>query len=197
MQQDAALTHAYVIKQGIVKTYNLTSRGEEKPISYSVKNEIFPMGWVFGKLQRAQYYHQAFSDCELYCVPPKEYLRYIKDNSEVMFKALSDSVGNLLNYQMRINALGQSNARSKALHTMHYLSLCFGRDVRPYVVEIPLPLTQQDLANFMGLTRETTSAALHTLSEQKIISYKRKKYVVRTDKLNELLDDEYGHRLVR
>jgi CRP/FNR family transcriptional regulator len=197
LQQDTPPVTTYVIKRGIVKTYNLTAHGEEKPINFSVKNELFPLGWVFGKLQRAQYYHEAFSDCELYLVPPEDYLAFIKSDPEAMFRLLDSTIGDLLNHQMRINALEQSSACQKVLHTLHYLSLSFGNDLRPDVVEIPLPLTQQDLANFMGLTRETTSTELKKLAAQKIIAYKRRKYVVRTDKLNEMLDDEYGHRLVR
>lgn len=197
LHQDAAPTTAYAIKKGVVKTYNLTSHGEEKPISFSTKNEVFPLGWIFGKLRRSQYYYEAFSDCVLYCVPPEDYLAFIKTNPVVMLRELERSVDDLLNYQMRVNALGQSSAAKKLLHAIHFLALCFGHDLRPDVVEIPLPLTQQDLANFIGLTRETTNAELKKLTAAKVIVNRNQTYVVRTDKLNELLDDEYGHQLVR
>ena len=98
---------------------------------------------------------------------------------------------------MRINALGQSKASEKVLHTIHYLSLCFGRDLRTDIVEIPLPLTQQDLANFTGLTRETVGSEIKKLVRRKIVFARRRKYIVLTDKLNKLLDDEYELQLVR
>ena len=197
MHQDVPPTTVYAIKQGIVKSYNLTSHGEEKPISFSTEGQIFPLGWVFGKLHRAQYYYEAFSDCVLYRVPPDDYLNFLKQNPDVMFLTLDRVVANLLNHQMRINALGQSKASKKVLHTLHFLALSFGHDLRPDVVEIPLPFTQQDLANVMGLTRETTSTELKKLVTQGVIFYKSHSYVVRSDKLNDLLDDEYGHRLIR
>jgi CRP/FNR family transcriptional regulator len=191
------LTSAYVIKQGVVKSYNLTSHGEEKPISFSTKGQIFPLGWVFGKLHRAQYYYEAFSDCVLYRVSPEAYISFLKTNPDAMFETLERAVDSLLNHQMRINALEQSKASSKVLHTIHFLALSFGHDLTRDVVEIPLPLTQQDLANVMGLTRETTSTELKKLIDMGVIFYKNRNYVVRTDKLNDLLDDEYDHRLVR
>jgi DNA-binding transcriptional regulator LsrR (DeoR family) len=67
----------------------------------------------------------------------------------------------------------------------------YGHDVRQNVVKVSLPLTQQDLANFMGLTRETTGIELKRLEKSGVISYNRQNYIVRTDKLNELLDEDY------
>lgn len=63
--------------------------------------------------------------------------------------------------------------------------------MKKHTVKILLPLTQQDLANFMGLTRETTSIELKKLQDQKILSYRQQKYTVHTNRLNELLDEEY------
>lgn len=197
LQQDCEPTCALVVKQGIVKTYNLTSQGEEKPIGFGVKNELFPLGWIFNKIKKAQYYYEALSDCEVYLVPKTDLLEYIHQNPEAMRQILNRMVIDTLSRQMRINALGQSKASDKVLHTIHYLALCFGRDLKTDIVEIPLPLTQQDVANFTGLTRETVSVELKKLASQKIIFQRNRNYVVLTDRLNDLLDDEYEHHLIR
>ena len=197
LNQDEVPTTAYVIKTGVVKTYNLTTDGEEKPISFDVKGEAFPLGWIFSKLDRTQYFYGAFTDCELYCVPLDEYLGFIKSNTDTLFAALDNLINRYLNYQMRVNALEQSKASSKVLYTVHFLSLRFGVDLKKDVVRIPLPLTQQDLANFMGLTRETTSMELKKLQKQRVISYRNQKYTIRTDKLNQRLDEEYDQAGLR
>jgi CRP/FNR family transcriptional regulator len=197
LQQDAVPSSAFVIKQGIVKTYNITSKGEEKPIGFSIKNELLPLGWIFGKIFKAQYYYEALCDCHIYCVQPDSLLAFLRRAPQAMYQVLDRCVWDTLNHEMRINALEQSKASDKILHTIHYLALCFGRDLQPDVVEIPLPLTQQDVANFTGLTRETISVELKKLAKEKVIFYRNRSYVVLTDRLNELLDDEYEHRLVR
>jgi CRP/FNR family transcriptional regulator, anaerobic regulatory protein len=184
-------TCAYVVKKGIVKTYNLTSEGDEKPIMYDMQNEVMPIGWVFHKLKHAIYFYEAFTDVELYCVPRDEYVDYLKKNPKTMFDAYTHLVGTYVNHQMRINALEQSKAASKVLNTIHFLCLRFGLDVKNDVVKIELPLTQQELANFMGLTRETTGIELKKLQRKGILTYRRQNYIVRTDKLNELLDEDY------
>lgn len=188
--------YGYFVKKGVVKTYNLTSQGEEKPISFDVENEIFPIGWVFSKLRVAQYFYEAFTDCEIYSFPKLEFVDFLNKNPAVMFNTFDHFVDHYLSYQMRVNALEQSKASSKVVHTIHLLAIRFGHDVKSNLVEISLPLTQQDLANFMGLTRETTSVELKKLQKQGIIDYRNQKYTVRTDKLDELLDEDYDQGLI-
>ncbi len=188
---------ALVVKKGVIKTYNITSKGEEKPIGFATTNEIFPLGWVFNKIRSAQYYYEALNDCEVYSVPKDELMAYINANPKAMVQILQRCVWDMMRSQMRINALGQSKASDKILYTIHYLALCFGRDLQTDIVEISLPLTQQDVANFTGLTRETVSVELKKLASLKVILQRNRKYVVLTDRLNELLDDEYDHRLIR
>lgn len=197
LQQDMEPGCAFGIKKGIIKTYNLTAKGEERPIGFGTKKELFPLAWVFEKIHKAQYFYEALGDCELYTVPKDRLVEFIKDNPKAMFQLLDRCVWEAMTNEMRINALGQSKAADKVLHIIHYLALCFGRDLQRDIVEIPLPLTQQDMANFTGLTRETISMELKKLAAQKIIFSRNRNLVVLTDRLDELLDDDYEHQLVR
>jgi CRP/FNR family transcriptional regulator, anaerobic regulatory protein len=181
----------YVIKKGVIKTYNLTSQGEEKPITFDTEGDALPIGWIFGKVKFAIYFYEAFTDCELYCIPRQDYMDYIKQNPEVMFEEFDRFMSRYLNNHLRVNALEQSKAAEKVVNTIHYLCLRFGKDLKPDLVQIQLPLTQQDLANFMGLTRETTGIELKKLQRRGILTYKKQNYQVHTNRLNELLDEEY------
>ena len=188
---------AYIVKKGIIKAYNLTAQGEEKPITFDLKHDTFPIGWVFNKIRWCQYYYEAFTDTEVYSVPRVDIQNFLQTNPKAMYAFLSNFVGRYLNYQMRINALEQSKAAAKVVNTLHFLCLIFGSDVKTDMVKIELPLTQQELANFMGLTRETTGIELKKLQRKGIITYKRQNYIVKTDQLNELLDEDYEQGLIR
>ncbi|MDQ5972035.1 MAG: hypothetical protein QG553_194 [Patescibacteria group bacterium] len=184
---------AYVIKRGIVKGYALTADGVEKPISFDTVGELFPIGWVFSKIKWSQYYYGAFSDCELYCVPRQDYIDFVQSNPQLNFQIYRDFIDSYLYFQMRVNALEQSKAIDKIIHTLHYLALRFGREIKADTVQITIPLTQQELANIMGLTRETTGLELNRLIKQGIIKQdRRKQFIVFTDRLNEALDIDYG-----
>lgn len=197
LQQDAVPCSAFAVKTGTIKAYNITSKGEEKPIGFSSKNELFPIGWIFNKIRKAQYYYEALSDSELYTIHKDDFASYIKDNSNAMSQVLDGCLWDVLSNEMRINALSQSKAFDKVLYTIQYLALCFGRNVRTDLVEISVPFTQQDVANFTGLTRETISVELKKLSALKVIFYRNRNFIVLTDKLDALLDDEYEHQLIR
>jgi CRP/FNR family transcriptional regulator len=195
--QDVEPTCAYVIKKGIIKTYNITSKGEEKPIGFNVAGDIIPLGWVFNKILKSVYFYEALTNCQLYVVPKNDLLTFVQSDLDVMSRVLDRVVWRGLIHTTHINALEQSKASDKVLYTVHFLALYFGTDVKTDVVEILIPITQQDIANFTGLTRETTSAELKKLADQKVLLVRRRNYVVFTDRLNALLDDEYERRLIR
>jgi len=195
--QDIEPKCAYVVKKGAIKTYNITSKGEEKPIGFNVAGDIIPLGWVFGKISKSLYFYEALNNCQLYKVPKAELTAFIQSDIAIMSQVLDRVVWRGLVHTTHINALEQSKASDKLLHTIHFLALYFGHDLKTDVVEIRIPITQQDVANFTGLSRETISAELKALVNQKVILVRRRNYIVRTDKLNELLDDEYERRLIR
>lgn len=197
LHQDEEPPAAYAVESGVVKAYNLTTKGEEKPIQFHVKDDIFPLGWVFGKIYQSQYYYEAANDCSLYCVPRSEMAAYLKHCPEATLEMLEHSLETQLHDHLRINALEQSRAFDKIVAIIHYFALRFGQDLEKDVVEIPLPLRQQDVANFTGLTRETVSAEFKRLARRSVISYHNRSYIVLTNRLNELIDDTYEYRFVR
>lgn len=191
LHQGEVPTSAYFIKSGLIKTYNISASGDEKPISFNVPNEVIPKPWVFSKAPSTLYFYEAFSDTEVYSVPRDDYLAFLHANKQALYATLDQIMGNYVGKNLRLNALEYSKAREKLVNMLHYLCLSYGHEVRPNVVEISLPLTQADLASMMGLTRETTGIELKRLQKEGIISYQRQRYTVKTNELNKLLDDDY------
>jgi CRP/FNR family transcriptional regulator len=191
LSQDELPKTGYVIKTGIIKTYNITAEGDEKPISFDRDGEVFPTSWVFGKTRRSLFFYEAFTDCQIYHVPADEYRAFLKSNPALLYRIFDRLVGFYTALQFRVNALEQSRASSKVLSTIRFLCLRFGEDLAPNIVRIELVLSQQELANFMGLTRETTSIELKKLRAKKVLRRSKQHYIVQTKKLNDLLDEEY------
>lgn len=197
LHQDAEPSCVYFIKSGIIKSYNLTSKGEEKPIELSTHLDVFPIGWFMNIITHAQYYYEAITDSEVFCIPKNELTTYLRNNSESMFQMLTRQVERSTHTQLRLNALEHSKAYDKVVSTLHYFALRFGRDVARDTVKIPLPLTQQDVANFTGLTRETVSAEFKKLTDQQILGHQQQAYVIYTGALDEMLDDSFERHFVR
>ncbi|HET9174364.1 MAG TPA: Crp/Fnr family transcriptional regulator [Candidatus Saccharimonadales bacterium] len=191
--QGEAPRTAFIVKRGVVKTYNLSASGDEKPVAFYTSLESFPLSWVFGKLPSAIYYHEAFTEeVEVYLVPPHEFVEFIRSHPEAMYDELLKFVTDHVGKSMRLNALQHSRAGDKLVYTLHYLALSHGKKVGPRVIEIGLQLTHQDFANLTGLTRETAATELNKLKRLGIISYgKHTPYRIKLDKLNAMLNDQY------
>jgi CRP/FNR family transcriptional regulator len=191
--QGEAPRTAYAMKSGVVKAYNLSVNGDEKPVGFFTAGDTFPGPWIYGMTPSAVYYHEAFSDeVQLYLVPRAEYVDFVTSHPEVMLVELQRYVVDHLAKSMRLNALQHSRAGDKLIYTLHYLALSHGVRKSPTLVEITLSLTHQDFANLTGLTRETAATELNKLKHLGVISYgKHTPYQIRLDKLGTLLNDQY------
>lgn len=191
--QGEAPRAAFIVKSGIVKAYNLSVGGDEKPVAFYSPGSIFPGGWVYGKMPNSLYYYESFTaSTSLYAVKREDYVNFIKSRPELLYHELERYLTEQIGQSMRLNALQHSRASDKLLYTLHYLALSHGRKVAPQVIEIELDLTHQDFANLTGLTRETAATELNKLKHRKVINYdKNKPYLLDLSKLMHLLNDQY------
>ena len=191
--QGEAPRATFVVKEGIVKAYNLSVGGDEKPVGFHAPGSVFPSAWVYGKTPSAIYYYEAFTpSAVLYTINRDEYVTFIKSSPELMYEELDRHLRDELGYSMRLNALQHSRASDKLLYTLHYLALSNGRQVAPHMIEIELDLTHQDFANLTGLTRETAATELNKLKHKGVISYdKHTRYRLNLTALMRTQNDQY------
>jgi CRP/FNR family cyclic AMP-dependent transcriptional regulator len=191
--QGEAPRSAFVVKSGIVKAYNLSVSGDEKPVAFYSADSVFPDAWVYGTMSSAIYYYEAFTpEVTLYTIERETLTSFIKGRPELLYQELERYLMNQLGMSMRLNALQHSRASDKLLYTLHYLALNHGKPVGPQRVEITLDLTHQDFANLTGLTRETAATELNKLKRNRVISYgKNTPYKLDLGRLMQLLNDQY------
>lgn len=180
---------AYVVKKGFVKTFDISPLGESLPLSFDHQYEILPMAWVFSHTSSAPYFYEAFTDCEVWCVPREDFITFLKGNASSQFVIFDFFVKRyLLTMQMKMLSLEQAKATDKILYLLKFLTMRFGGDKTDGMIEIDLPLTQQDIASSAGLTRETASIELKRLEKLGVISYEKQEYTVDLAKLDEALE---------
>jgi len=183
---------AYILQKGMAKAYNISSSGDEKPIGFYGPGSLFPASWVLGRAPSAIYYYEAFTDVSVYCVPPEEYAKILKDNPDVLYTELENYVADEVGKSMRLNALQHSRASDKLIYTLHYLALSHSKRLSADTVELELLLTHQDFANLTGLTRETTATELNKLKKAGVITYgKHTAYKINIAKLRAALNDQF------
>lgn len=182
--------YAYVIKNGTVKTYNISPLGEEQIISLSNTYDILPEAWFLGDASVAYYFYEAFTDVEAYLVPREELIKKVTESPSFARHVLSRFVRLYVGASVHINALEQPRSRDKLIHLLHYLTMRFGEERTQDKISINLRLTHQTLADMIGATRETIATELSRLRKEKIIDYKQQVYTVDKPRLMQLRNED-------
>ena len=177
---------AYAVKSGYVRSYVLNDNVEERSVSFIVKNELFPIGWLFSKSDTALLNYVAHTDCELYVIEPRKFHAALTDKPSVSTKILTHLVSDNVTKMLEIQALAQSSAAAKIIATFDYFSICYGTELLKRTIRIDIPLTQKDLASFTGLARETVTSEIIKLKKAGAVSVKKKYYTLNMSKLKEL-----------
>lgn len=181
---------AYIVKDGIVKLYNITAQGDERIAAFKLPGDMFPTTWSFEKVASAFYYYEAQTDGEMYVMPSDSFRKFITENPAAMHAVADHYLSNYAGSLMRITALEQPKASDKVLYTLYYLAQCYGEELRPGVVRINIRLTQQMVADLIGLTRETTAAELVKLKKRGVLKYKGREYTIDRAKLIQSIGED-------
>jgi CRP/FNR family cyclic AMP-dependent transcriptional regulator len=181
---------AYIVKAGIVKLYNITAQGDERIAAFKIPGDMFPTTWSFDKVASAFYYYEAQTDGEMYVMQREMFRAYIEEHPKAMATVSSHYLSKYAGSLMRITALEQPKASDKVLYTLYYLVQCYGEEVRPGTIRVKIHLTQQMIADLIGLTRETTAAELVKLKRKGVLKYKGREYTIDRDRLIQSIGED-------
>lgn len=185
--QDVTPRHAYAIKSGYVKGYDINAEGSEQLVWFGAPGDYFPLPWIFSITQATNFFYSAFSDTEVYVIPRSEFIAFLKRNPDALFTTTRRIVARYYDQMRRLNAVGKPKADQKLAHLLHFLALRFGYATKQRNFEISIPLTQQDIANLLGITRETAAIELKKLKDAGFITYEKSRIKVKKAKLREIL----------
>jgi CRP-like cAMP-binding protein len=185
-------TVGYAIKWGVVRICNINASGAEKIISFKVTDEPLPVCWLFSKTTTALFFYQAHTDCELYTIKKEDFNEHLLKDPSFSLAILDVMANAYINASLQVDALVQTRAALKLLYAFRHLGLRYGKVIEKDRTRIQIPLTQQELANYTGLTRETTTLELNKLKAEDIVFYRHKYYTIDTSRVNDLIEDEYN-----
>jgi CRP/FNR family transcriptional regulator len=178
---------AYVVEQGLLKHYDLSKDGSERLVDLNTTYDILPDSWVFGKSQSALYFCETVMESRLYSLPRQELVEFVRTNHAVERAMLNKYISVYTAQSLRISALTYSVANEKLLHTLRYLCIRFGKPEKDGIIELSIYLTHQQLAELLGLSRETTTNELLKLKKKNIVSYDRRAISINASKLSDAI----------
>lgn len=190
MQVGKRSSECYYITRGCVKIYDLNSDGTIKTIGILVRGEIFPLIWGFDDPPETAYYYKAMGDVSVLKFGAEELKSGLSSNPEVSHAALLQFVSLSWDFMERIKSLQMPYTYEKLLRLLPYLAAKTGkpRGENSYVIQ--QKITQEEIAQMIGATRESISAHLSKLEKNGVITRKKGIFTIHIDSVPE----EYIHQ---
>jgi CRP/FNR family transcriptional regulator len=174
----------YYVKSGYVRMYQIYENGKELTINIFDPGSYFPMSWAIANI-RNTYYFQAFTLVTINRAPKNDVVNLLKSNPEILYELTVRLISGFFGLISNLERLLSLNAYENILSMLVILANRFGKSVGVGKVKITLSLSHEDIAQLVGLTRETTSIELKKLMESNLIYYKRRYVIINNLKLLE------------
>ncbi len=167
--------YVYFIKKGLVRLYVHTITGSEINITVLKPNSYFPMITCMNNLPN-RFNFGAVTETQVYRAPSPEVISYIQNNNELTYD-LAKRLGRGLDGMTKIiESIAINTARNKILMYFYLMMKRFGA-VEKSSVALPLKTTHKDIANSVGLTRETVTRELKQIMNEKILQKSKGRYM--------------------
>ncbi|MDN5275416.1 MAG: CarD family transcriptional regulator [Candidatus Saccharibacteria bacterium] len=180
----------YLVRDGVVRAYTITSTGEERIVSFYAKGDILPLSWLLGETTNTLFYYEAVTDVRLVAIPKEAFQDCIKNDPQMMSLLLTFISKQYTSMLLRITGLEQSRAVEKIGFTLYYLLFRYGEEQENGIYAVNLKLSQLTIANLVGLTRESTTKNLKILRTKGIITYEHSTYFVNKAKLEAFIGED-------
>ncbi len=173
----------YWITKGYVKVCSYTKSGTERIHYIYGPYDLFPIGWTFNR-PHMEVSFVAINDVEVTTKTSDEFNEFIRGEPFIM----TEIIHLKLSMHDQIYNLNLDSAEERVAHKILTFAFRFGVQSGDQVT-IDLPLTQQEFADSVRLSRETTSKILNDFENNGYIIIGRKKMVVYNEKLSTMLAD--------
>lgn len=177
----------YAIQSGYVKVCSIDALGNQQFLWLKGRIDIVPSERLFSIEPSDDFFYTALSDVRAYVVDKRALIEYARTDQEVMSeiaRSMSEHYDDLL---LRLHATEQSTIRNKLIHSLHHIAIRVSADNIVKFHEYDFHLTQEDISQLVGSTRESVAVEMKKLKDEKLIDYSRSRLTVNTDRLAQLL----------
>ncbi|OGH12921.1 MAG: hypothetical protein A2776_02410 [Candidatus Levybacteria bacterium RIFCSPHIGHO2_01_FULL_40_10] len=184
IRADETPSGLYFIYKGFVRLYSISESGQELTLIIFKPKDLFPIRWAV--VNGSPYYCEAITSVEVAKAPRDKFLEFSEKNPEVLSELLTKVLTRLGGLLERMEYSVFGNAYQKVASILVICAERFGREKDGEIV-IRVPLTHKDLANLVGLTRETTSVELKKLEKLGLCEKEGSRFLIKN--LKKLKDE--------
>ena len=166
----------FYLKKGFVRVHSISKAGEELTLIIFKSGDIFPVSWAVNNVPSG-YFVETMTDSSLWRVPRDQFLGFVSDKPDILFELNRRMLDRFLGLMQRMEYLVFGNAPSKVASILLICAERFGSKFGAKTI-IDVPLTHNDIATLVGMTRETVSIEMKKLENEGLIGYRGKLLVV-------------------
>lgn len=168
------IEHLYVVLSGKIVISQPIMDGRELTLRLCKSGDLIGDSTLFANHGKKHVLHaSAFRDCVVGCIHRNTLDEIIGNNIQLARILMNEISENALRDNMKLVDLVMYGRRGALFSTLIRLSNSYGV-LKKDDIFIDLALTNQELANFCGTTRESINRLLRELRDKKIISVKNK-----------------------
>lgn len=171
--EDAAPDHLYVVLSGAVRICKLLGDGRRQIETFCMAGDVF--GWEMG--QRHRFSAEAVNDCKVARIKRSILFARAADDADLGHALWALTAAELSRAQDHLLVLGRKTAQERVATFLLDMASRNGT----LASEITLPMSRQDIADYLGLTIETVSRTLTHLEEMAAIALPSSRRVVLRD----------------
>lgn len=180
--------HIYYVKEGCVKVYDISYRGDELIINLFKNPAFFPMSWVLNRSEN-KYFYSTEEPSELYVAPVDDTYAFLQENPDVVLDLMQRVYRGVDGILERMVLLMTGTARSRVVYEIIIDCKRFAKQIS--ADEYELSTNELGLAARTGLSRETISREINKLKENKLIKVSNKSIVIKkVSSLENLLSEQ-------
>ena len=161
----------------MVRMYIISEDGEEITLHIFRPNSYFPIMLSLSHTQN-KYYFEAVDAVETVKAPSNDVTAFLQNEPEVLFDLTSRFADALCGFLLRIESMTFEDAYRKIANLFIYLADRFGEKENDYIV-IKIPLGHKDIANWIGIRRETVSRQFEKLQREGIVVSSNKQLIIK------------------
>ncbi|MDP3987877.1 MAG: Crp/Fnr family transcriptional regulator [Candidatus Levybacteria bacterium] len=178
LRSDETPRGVFYLKKGYVRDYTISKDGEELTLIIFKPGDIFPLRWALNN-QIPNHYFEASTNVEIFRAPKDKFTEFIKSNPDVLYvltQKISVRLGGLLE-RMEYMVFGDAYVRVCSILVILWQRFGEADSIKidgkkKDVKFIKVPLTHKDVANLLGVTRETVSIEIEKLKKKGIVDHK-------------------------
>jgi CRP/FNR family transcriptional regulator len=164
----------FIINKGKVKVIRPNSDGKEQILYVLTVGDFFGEQALFGQMSK-DIIVEALEDSGICTISKAQFQTLLQQMPQIALKMIEVMSNRLSKMEELVESLGINSVEKRVFDLIEEYSLKFGRKTEQGIL-IQLPLSREEMANHLGITRETISRKLAKYQDEgkiKLIGHKQ------------------------